>query len=188
MSLLLSILVLSVAFVSIIFGFLIILRRNRQTVRPDLSREKIAESKLMWTEDEMDKEKSELWFYGKLSVPTPRPRINRPLTCNFLLSFSCCIQRLLVSLKIWAGNSNSKQWFELICSLQYRRSCWGVFSRAYSVYLMAKKSHAHLFTLFVYFKHLVPPTGLFWTNFSPCLSSQFCFPAISAKKCPSRWQ
>lgn len=60
MSLLLSILVLSVAFVSIIFGFLIILRRNRQTVRPDLSREKIAESKLMWTEDEMDKEKSEL--------------------------------------------------------------------------------------------------------------------------------
>ena len=30
--------------------------------------------------------------------------------------------------------------------------------------LMGKKSHAPLFTLFVYFTHLVPPTGPFWTN------------------------
>ena len=29
---------------------------------------------------------------------------------------------------------------------------------------MGKKSHAPLFILFVYFTHLVPPTGLFWTN------------------------
>ena len=30
---------------------------------------------------------------------------------------------------------------------------------------MEKKSHAPLFTLFVYFTHLVPSTGLFWTIF-----------------------
>ena len=30
----------------------------------------------------------------------------------------------------------------------------------------------------VYFKHLVPPTGLFWTIFLPCHSSQFNFPAF----------
>ena len=43
---------------------------------------------------------------------------------------------------------------------------------------MGKKSHAPLFTLFVYFSRLVPPTGLFWTIFLPCHSSQFSFPAI----------
>ena len=38
---------------------------------------------------------------------------------------------------------------------------------------MWKKSHAPLFTLFVYFTHLLPPTGLFWTNFLPCHLAQF---------------
>ena len=60
---------------------------------------------------------------------------------------------------------------------------------------MWKKSHAPLLTLFVYFTHLVPPTGLFWTIFCPAIQdnlvslpfSPICCPAISAKKCPSRW-
>ena len=43
---------------------------------------------------------------------------------------------------------------------------------------MGKKSHAPLFTLFIYFTHLVPPTGLFELTFLPCHSSQFSFPAI----------
>ena len=40
------------------------------------------------------------------------------------------------------------------------------FSSKNDIGSMGKKSHTPLFTLFVYFKHLVPPTGLVWTNFS----------------------
>ena len=46
-------------------------------------------------------------------------------------------------------------------------------------YLSNKEEKPHtLFIFLVFFTHLVPPTGLFWTIFSPCHSSQFHFPVI----------
>ena len=61
-------------------------------------------------------------------------------------------------------------------------------------WLMGKKSHAPLFTLFVYFTHLVPPTGLFWTNFFalpfkpillPCHLALFVALPFQPKNAPS---
>ena len=59
-----------------------------------------------------------------------------------------------------------------------------------------REEKAHIFLFFIYFKHLVPPTGFFWTNFLPCHSSKFSFPAILPsllpchfiQKGPSSWQ
>ena len=52
----------------------------------------------------------------------------------FLLSFSCFIQQLLMSLINLSENSNSKQWFELIGSLHTGEAVGRAFSKAYSVY------------------------------------------------------
>jgi len=53
MGLPLAIVVLSVAFISLVFGLFVVSRRKGSTLRPNLSEEKIAENKLMWTNEEL---------------------------------------------------------------------------------------------------------------------------------------
>ena len=54
----------------------------------------------------------------------------------FLLSFSCFIQQLLMSLINLSENSNSKQWFELIGSLHTGDAVGRALSKAFLVYLI----------------------------------------------------
>ena len=55
---------------------------------------------------------------------TPRPRIYRPRTHDFLLSFSCFIQQLLMSLINLSGKFKFKAMIWTHWQPPYRRCCW----------------------------------------------------------------
>ena len=97
----------------------------------------------------------------------------------FLLSFSCFIQQLLMTLINLSGKFKFKSMIWTHWQPPYRRRCWASIFKGILVLLirclwvapMGKKSHAPLFILFVCFTHLVPLLVSFKLIFCPAIQA-----------------